>query len=188
MVQGSGPWIPNQDQCRSESVQRCLDLTTRWGGPWNSVGRVFPRHGHRGWPLKSVVRQRMAPSTHKATRRPSAGRRAVTFDDVRAVGHTLPGVEDGTSYGTPALKVRGELFVRLHQDRDCFALRAGILDRHILIQAQPEVFFVTDHYRNYPWILVRLSTVPRSSLPELLERAWRMVAPKTLLDTQEESQ
>jgi len=108
-------------------------------------------------------------------------RRAVTFDDVRQVALTLPGVEDGTSYGTPALKVRGKLFFRLHQDRDFFVLRAGILDRHILIQARPEVFFITDHYRNYPWISVRLSAVPRSALPELLERAWRLVAPKTLL-------
>jgi hypothetical protein len=93
----------------------------------------------------------------------------------------LPGVEDGTSYGTPALKVRGKLFVRLHQDGGCFVLRAGILDRHILIQAQPEAFFITDHYRNYPWVLVRFAAIPRSALPELLERAWRLVAPKTLL-------
>ena len=123
----------------------------------------------------------MVPITRKGAGRTSVRRRAVTFDDVREVAHALPGVEDGTSYGTPALKVRGKLFVRLHQDRDCFVLRAGILDRHILIQAQPEIFFITDHYRNYPWILVRLSSVPRSALPELLERAWRLVAPKTLL-------
>ena len=71
----------------------------------------------------------MAPITRKEAGRPSARRRAVTFDDVRKVAHTLPGVEDGTSYGTPALKVRGKLFVRLHQDRDCFVLRAGILAR-----------------------------------------------------------
>ncbi len=123
----------------------------------------------------------MVPITRKKTNRPPARRREVTFDDVREIAHTLPEVEDSTSYGTPALKVRGKLFARLHQDRDCFVLRAGVLDRHILIQAQPNVFFITEHYRNYPWILVRLSSVPRSALPELLERAWRLVAPKTLL-------
>lgn len=124
----------------------------------------------------------MASTTRRGAKRSSAGvRRAVTFDDVRELAHTLPGVEDGTSYGTPALKVRGKLFVRLHQDGGCFVLRAGILDRHILIQAQPEAFFITDHYRNYPWVLVRFAAIPRSALPELLERAWRLVAPKTLL-------
>ena len=107
--------------------------------------------------------------------------RPVTFDDVREVARTLPGVEEGTSYGTPALKVRGKLFVRLHQNRDCFVLRMGILDRQILMQAQPEAFFITDHYRNHPWILVRFSAIHRSALPELLERAWRLVAPRALL-------
>jgi len=128
------------------------------------------------------------PITHKEAGRTSVRRRAVTFDDVREVAHTLPGVEDGTSYGTPALKVRGKLFVRLHQNRDCFVLRSRILDRHILIQAQPEVFFITDHYLDYPWILVRFSTIPRNALPELLERAWRLVAPKTLLAKREVNQ
>ena len=124
----------------------------------------------------------MGSITGKATKRTSAsGRRTVTFDVVREIAHTLPGVEDGTSYGTPALKVRGKLFVRLHQNRDCFVLRTAILDRHILMQAQPEAFFITDHYLNYPWILVRFSAIPRSALPELLERAWRLVAPKVIL-------
>jgi hypothetical protein len=105
----------------------------------------------------------------------------VTFDDVRKVAHTLPGVEDGTSYRTPALKVRGKLFIRLHQDGDCFVLRTSILDRQILIQSHPEAFFVTDHYRNYPWVLVRFSAIGLKALPELVERAWRLVAPKTLV-------
>lgn len=113
-------------------------------------------------------------------------RTPVTFDDVRAVAHTLPGVEDGTSYGTAALKVRGKLFARLHQDGQCFVLRAGVIDRQILMQIDPKAFFITDHYRGYPWVLVRLSTVQRNMLPELLERAWRMVAPKTLVARRDE--
>jgi len=171
-------------------------LTTRSSGPGKFVGRSGApkkwcaplQQTQRGRPLNSVVRQRIVPITHKEAGRTSVRRRAVTFDDVREVAHTLPGVEDGTSYGTPALKVRGKLFVRLHQNRDCFVLRSGILDRHILIQAQPEVFFITDHYLDYPWILVRFSTIPRNALPELLERAWRLVAPKTLLAKREVNQ
>jgi len=93
----------------------------------------------------------------------------------------LPGVELSTSYGTAALKVRGKLFARLHQDGDCFVLRAELLDREILIQADPRVFFITDHYRDHPWVLVRFETVRPGALPELLERAWRLVAPAKLL-------
>jgi hypothetical protein len=124
----------------------------------------------------------MAPASRKAAKRASARRGStVTFDDVRAVAHTLPGVEDSTSYGTPALEVRGKLFARLHQDGDCFVLRANVLDRQILMQIDPEAFFITDHYRPYPWVLVRFASIQRRALPELLERAWRMVAPKPLV-------
>jgi hypothetical protein len=86
-----------------------------------------------------------------------------------------------TSYGTAALKVRGKLLARLHQSGDCFVLRADLLDREILMQSDPEVFFITDHYRDHPWVLVRLTSVEPSTLSELLERAWRLVAPKTLV-------
>ena len=95
--------------------------------------------------------------------------------------------EDSTSYGTPALKVRGKLFARLHQDGDCFVLRSSVLDRQILLQIDPEVFFITEHYRGYPWVLVRFSAVQRDLLPDLLERAWRMVAPKTLIEKHDQA-
>ena len=105
----------------------------------------------------------------------------VTFEQVRLIAHTLPGVEDSTSYGTPALKVRGKLLARLHQSGECLVLRAALLDREILLQSDPRVFFITDHYRDYPWILVRFASVDPRALPELIERAWRLVAPKSLL-------
>jgi hypothetical protein len=103
------------------------------------------------------------------------------FAAVHRAAARLPGVELSTSYGTAALKVRGKLFARLHQDGECFVLRAELLDREILIQADPRVFFITDHYRDHPWVLVRFATVQPAALPELLERAWRLVAPEKLL-------
>jgi len=124
----------------------------------------------------------------RGTDRIQAGRRAqVTFDDVRTAAHRLLGVEDGTSYGTPALKVHGKLFARLHQDGECFVLRTSVLDRQILMQIDPETFFITDHYRGYPWVLVRFSAIQSNMLPELLERAWRIVAPKVLVTKLDEA-
>jgi hypothetical protein len=107
-------------------------------------------------------------------------RSTVTFAQVRLAAQALPGIEDSTSYGTPAIKVRGKLLARLHQSGDCFVLRTDLLDREILLQSDPSVFFITDHYRDYPWILVRFSAVDPSALPDLMERAWRLVAPRTL--------
>jgi len=93
----------------------------------------------------------------------------------------FPGVEDGTSYGTPALKVRGKLLARVHQSIDCLVLRADFLDRQILMQSAPHIFFITDHYRDYPWVLMRFSAAGARDLPNLIERAWRLVAPRTLV-------
>jgi hypothetical protein len=108
--------------------------------------------------------------------------KGVTFDQVRHVAQAFPGVVDSTSYGTPALKVRSKLLARLHQNGECLVLRADLLDREILMQSDPRVFFITDHYRDYPWILVRFSSVDPDALPDLIERAWRLVAPKSLVE------
>jgi hypothetical protein len=104
-----------------------------------------------------------------------------SFDDIREIAHALPGVVNGTSYGTPAVKVGGKLFARQHQSMGCVVLRCDLLDREILMQSAPDAFFITDHYRDYPWILLRLGVVERRVLPELIERAWRLVASKTLI-------
>jgi hypothetical protein len=124
-------------------------------------------------------RKRRAPAR---IARAAAETTAVTnFDDVREIARALPGVVDGTSYGTPALKVGGKLIARMHQDMDCLVLRADLLDREILMQSAPDAFFITDHYRDYPWILVRFGVVEKRALPDLIERAWRLVASKTLV-------
>jgi hypothetical protein len=130
---------------------------------------------------RPVARQRKR-SVPGVKPRPAPGRTALTtFDDIREMAHALPGVVDGTSYGTPALKVGGKLIARLHQSIDCVVLRSDLLDREILMQSAPDVFFITDHYQNYPWILLRLGALDKRVLPELIERAWRLVASRTLV-------
>jgi hypothetical protein len=106
---------------------------------------------------------------------------AADFAFVRSVGRSLPGTEESTSYGTPALKVKGKLFARLWEDERTLVVGASFADREFLVQHDPAVFYITDHYRDYPWVLVRLPKVRRAQLRELLEEAWRRVAPKRLL-------
>lgn len=105
----------------------------------------------------------------------------ITFDDVRALGRALPGVEEGTSYGTPALKVRGKPIARLWEDGTTLVLKAPPLVRDHLLQSAPGTFFVTDHYRGYPAVLVRLAAADRAQLGALLEEAWRQAAPRRVV-------
>jgi len=134
---------------------------------------------------RPVTRQRKRGMPVARLRRAPTGTALTSFDDLRKIAHALPGVVDATSYGTPALKVGGKLFARLHQSMDCVVLRTELLDREILMQSAPEAFYITDHYRDYPWILLRLGVVEKRVLPELIERAWRLVASKTLIKTQD---
>jgi hypothetical protein len=101
--------------------------------------------------------------------------------DVVAQGCALPGVEEESSYGTPALKVGGKLIVRLKEDGETLALWVSFEERLALVNEQPDVFFVTPHYENYPMVLVRLATVDPEELRELLVEAWLDRAPKRLV-------
>jgi hypothetical protein len=105
----------------------------------------------------------------------------VTFADVRRFSLTLPGVEESTSYGTPAFKVKGKIVARFHQDGESIVVPVEIADREVLMAEQPETFYITDHYLNYPWMLVRLATIRADQLPDLLRQAWRRAAPKSLV-------
>ena len=105
-------------------------------------------------------------------------KKPVTYDTVRRIGLALPNVEESTSYGTPALKVKGKLFVRLHQDLDKIVLRMSFERRDEMRAAEPETYFITDHYRDYPCILVSLASVRMDALSELLKIAHREAAPK----------
>jgi hypothetical protein len=105
-----------------------------------------------------------------------------TWEDVVAIGTRLPGVEVGTSFGTPALRAGGKGMCRLRRDPDALVLRVTDLgEREALLQGQPEAFFSTPHYDGYPYVLVRLEVVDPQELAELLEEAWRLRAPKRLV-------
>lgn len=106
----------------------------------------------------------------------------MTFDDVRTIASAWPGVENSTSYGTPALKVKGKLLTRLREDGDSLVVQGVELDeREMLMEADPEVFYVTDHYWNWPIVLVRLSAAQPGTVEALLLRTWRSIAPKKLV-------
>ncbi len=99
----------------------------------------------------------------------------------------LPGAEEVTSYRTPGVKICGKIFSRWRTEAEgALAIRCDFLDRQILLQARPDVFFVTDHYLNYPMILVRLDKISRAALVDITERAWRLVAPTKLVKARAE--
>ena len=127
--------------------------------------------------MRKFVRQRVRPLTL-----PSVEKRSrVTLATVRRLALALPGVEEGLSYGTPGFRVRGKFLARLWEDGETLVVKYGDDERDFRMQADPETFFITDHYRGYPTVLVRLPRVTTADLKEVLEEAWRRQAPRRLV-------
>lgn len=110
------------------------------------------------------------------------GKKTIDLEVVRELALALPDVEESTIHGAPSFKLRGKLLacLALHRsaEPDTLAVRVDFEQRARLIAASPDIFYVTDHYLNYPTILVRLSRSERSALSNLLGMAWRFVRAK----------
>lgn len=103
----------------------------------------------------------------------------MTWEDAAAIALSLPMAEEGTSYGTPAIKTRGKLLMRLRPEGDSVVLLDIPVDeRELLVEAEPAVFHFTDHYRDYPVVLARLEGLDPAQLRGFLIRRWRGIAPK----------
>jgi hypothetical protein len=111
-------------------------------------------------------------------------RRTINFDAVRDIGLALPGVEESTAYGVPALKVNGKLLACVPANRSAepasLVVRVDFDDRAELLAASPDVYYVTDHYVGYSAVLVRLSRVDPDVLRDLLGMAYKFVTRKAV--------
>ena len=102
------------------------------------------------------------------------------FSAVREIGRALSDVEEGTTYGTPALKVNGKMFVCLASHKsaepDTLVARIGFPQRDEMIATEPDTYYLKEHYVNYPVVLVRLSRVHADALRDLVLMAWRFTS------------
>ena len=103
----------------------------------------------------------------------------VTFAMARKIALTLPDVEAGSMYGAPALKLHGRLLACLAINKsaepDSLVVSTGFDERTALLSEEPATYYVTDHYVNYPVVLVRMAKIGAGQLQDLLRSAWRFV-------------
>ncbi len=118
----------------------------------------------------------------------------MTFDDVRKLALALPDVEQSTWNGQPNFKVRKRSFAGAPTTRaatdgetgDVLVVRVDMLEREALVEAPGDVYFITPHHENYPWVLIRLERADPDEIRELLVEAWLASAPKRLAAEHEE--
>jgi hypothetical protein len=103
----------------------------------------------------------------------------IGWDDLVALARKLPEFEETTSYGRPALKVRGKFFAALRTNPDAIVVRCDLDERPLLLEARPDVLFETPHYRGWGYMLIRLDA-PIDDVREFLTDSWLLAAPKKL--------
>ena len=101
------------------------------------------------------------------------------YSKVSSIALGFPGVLASTSYGTPAFKVDKKMFARFKEDGKTLVVYTN--EREKWMKENPATFFITDHYKNYPAMLIDLATVKKKDLKELLYTSWEIRAPKSLV-------
>lgn len=116
--------------------------------------------------------------------------RRIDWDRLKSLALSLglPGVEETTSYGQPTLKAHGKLWVWWSPHEDAAVFKVAIEEREILVEAEPDTFFVTPHYRGHALVLVRPETLDLAWAKANLIRVWRAQAPKRVLEAYDAGQ
>ncbi len=104
------------------------------------------------------------------------------WDQFVALACELPEVAETTSYGRPALKVRGKFIAGHNTKERAFVLRlASVEEQEFLIEMAPQIYYITDHYKGYPAVLARPGKLTKTEARGRLLNAWRVQAPKKLV-------
>ena len=103
----------------------------------------------------------------------------IGWDDLVALARELPEFEETTSYGRPALKVRGKFFAALRTNPDAIVVRCDLEEKPLLLEARPDVLFETPHYHGWGYMLIKLDA-PLHDVREFLTDSWLLAAPKKL--------
>ncbi len=106
----------------------------------------------------------------------------LTWEDVFELARELPETEESTSYGRPALKVRGKFVDALRTGPDAVVVRCDLEEKPFLLEARPDILFETPHYHGWGYVLMRLEA-SRDDAREFLTDSWLLAAPKKLADS-----
>ncbi len=102
------------------------------------------------------------------------------WDAVAAFALALPETEASTSYGQPAVKVRGKMFVSTGHEAGSFHVRSPHEEKALLIETDPATFWQTPHYESWPGLLVRYGSGDAARVRAVIVRAWWDQAPVRL--------
>ena len=108
------------------------------------------------------------------------------FKRIRAIAKqkNWPGVEEGQSWGTPSLKIKGKMLFRVREP-GVGVLMCRLEAKEMLLQVAPHIYFDLPHYKGYPAVLIHLDQIEDDEIAEMIEEYWRKIAPKKMIEEYE---
>ena len=80
-----------------------------------------------------------------------------------------PGAEEVLWFNKPAVFLHGQFLTKVHDKEEAMTFRVSSMEmRDMMLEAEPGLFYITDHYRNFPFLLARLSALTPKILKELV--------------------
>ena len=93
----------------------------------------------------------------------------ITRNDGWKIALSLPGSEERLWFNKPAVFIHDQFLTKVHDKEGAMVLRIGSMEmRDMMLEAEPKLFYITDHYRNFPFVLARLATLDKKTLKEML--------------------
>jgi hypothetical protein len=81
----------------------------------------------------------------------------------------MKGTSEAPYFGKPAIFYAENFVGRVHDKEEAVALRVGTIEmRDVMLEAEPRLFYITDHYPPWPMLLARLRVLNKTTLKELV--------------------
>lgn len=101
----------------------------------------------------------------------------ITEEQIRELALSLPEAHEVPHWGKPSFRVRNKIFATVGEEPGIVILKVPVDDQEVLLAAAPDTF-VTNAWSKQGWIGARMDLIEPDLFGELLEQAWRRIAPK----------
>ena len=104
----------------------------------------------------------------------------LTRAEARKIALSVEGATEGPYFGKPAVFVAEKFLTRVHTKEEAVVLNIGSMEmRDVMLEAEPRLFYITDHYKSFPYLLARLSKLDKTTLKDLLNARLLRIEAKT---------
>jgi hypothetical protein len=104
----------------------------------------------------------------------------LTRTEARKIALSVEGASEGPYFGKPAIFVAEKFLTRVHHKEEAVVLAIGSMEmRDVMLEAEPRLFYITDHYKSFPYLLARLSKLDKATLKDLLSARLLQIEAKT---------